>query len=476
MIPSRLRLPAPLACFLLAVAARALVASRVALPGRDGATYLWMGEQVTSGNFAASFQTVFPPVYPWTIAAVLAVAPDLDVVVAGQAASGGLAALAVFPLFMLTQRLIHREAATFTCLFYALGTWFCRHPADCMSEGPFYLWVACAALLLVRKAATWSTVTTGILIALAYGTRPEGAALAIVSVPWMWMQDRRHGLLLAASTLVASLAFPLGYMAFGPGFTVTPKAAFMWPHGAGGGNGGSDGIWFYLEHVLRLPGHAFEALGYLATIFAVVGITRRRDRSLRSGESLLLLLFLLQVLVIPLARSTIRFVSGYGMLMLVFAGAGFVRVRCWPRLSSRPAFAALLLLAFAPDLVRLPQAQREDKQIERDLGEFLRARMQPSDIVVSAEHRASSSYDLPFSMCRVEFFVGMEPSPPRPLAIAELRAMAQDPRCKFGLIAQEPAGFGQEDLVALGFEPMALPDDLAHRAAKRRIAAFERRR
>lgn len=467
-------MPAPLACFLLAVAARALVSWRVALPGRDGATYLWMGEQVANGNFAASFQTVFPPVYPWTIAAVLAVAPGLDTVMAGQIASGTLAALATFPLFALTKRLCGREAATFACLFYALGTWFCRHPADCMTEGPFYLWVACAALLLVREAAAWSTVAIGVLIALAYGTRPEGAGLAIVSVPWMFLRDRRHGLLLAASAGLACLAFPLGYMAFGPGFTLTPKAAFMWPHGAGRDDGG--GIAFYLEHLLRLPGHAFEALGYFATVLAVAGIARRKDRSLRSGESLLLGLFMLQVLVIPLARSTIRFVSGYGMLMLVFAGHGFVERRRRPWLSSKPAFAALLLLAFGPDLVRLPRAQREDKTIERDLGEFLRARMQPGDVVVSAEHRASSSYDLPFSMCRIEFFVGMEPSPPRPLTIEELRKTATDPRCKFGLVAHEPAGFGPEDLLALGYAPMPLPDDLARRAEERRIAVFQRGR
>jgi hypothetical protein len=78
-------------------------------------------------------------------------------------------------------------------------------------------------------------------------------------------------------------------------------------------------------------------------------------------------------------------------------------------------------------------------------------------------------------MCRVEFFVGMEPSPPRSLQIAELRARAENPRCKFGLIAFEPQGFGPEDLLALGYEPFALPESLAERAAKRRIAVFARR-
>lgn len=468
-----MRLPAPFACFLLAVATRALVAIGVALPSRDGATYLWMGEQIANGNFAASFQTVFPPVYPWTIAAVLACAPGLDTVVAGQIASCALSALAVFPLFALTERLFDRRAATFACVLFALGTWFCRHPADCMTEGPFYLWVTGSVALLLREPRTATTVLAGALFALAYGTRPEGAGLAIVSVPWLWLRDRKQAVVLALATATFSLAFPLGYAAYGPGFTLTPKAAFMWPDGAGRSDGG--GLLFYAEHLLRLPGHVFESLGYVATVLAAVGVVTRPDKTLRSGYSLLLGLFTLQLLVIPLARSTIRFVSGYGVLMLAFAGKGFFRARQWPRLSSPHALAGLLLLTFGVDVVRISRNQREEKTIERDLGEYLRSRMQPGDIVVSAEHRGDSPHQLPFSMCRVEFFVGMEPSPPRSLQIAELRARAENPRCKFGLIAFEPQGFGPEDLLALGYEPFALPESLAERAAKRRIAVFARR-
>ena len=51
-----MRLPAPFACFLLAVAARALVASGVALPSRDG----WRVMQLiaTSGQKPANFETL----------------------------------------------------------------------------------------------------------------------------------------------------------------------------------------------------------------------------------------------------------------------------------------------------------------------------------------------------------------------------------------------------------------------------------
>ena len=469
----RPRFHAPIACFALALLVRLFVAARVHIPGRDGATYLWMGEQVSNGNFAASFRTVFPPVYPWCIAAVMRLAPDMDPMFAGQLASGVLSALAVFPLFAITERLFDRRAAMFASLFFALGTWFARHPADCMTEGPFYLWVGSAVFLLIRGGPVASTLGAGAFIALAYGTRPEGAGLAIVSVPWMWLRDRQRARWLAVSTAALCLLFPIGYAVWGFGFTLTPKAAFMWPYGAGREDG--SGALFYLEHMLRLPGHVFEAVGYVATVLAVIGIAKRNDKLLKSDASLLLMLFSLQLLVIPLARSTIRFVSGYGMLVLAFAGHGYVSLLQKPWMQKKLAPALLALVAFGPDFLRLPQSQREDKTIERDLGHYLRARMQPGDILVSAEHRETSGYDLPFSMPRIEWFAGMEPSPPRTLAIEELRSMAKDPRCKFGLIAHETAGFGPQDLAEFGFVPHALPPDLANRAAERRITVFERR-
>lgn len=469
-----------LACFLLALAIRLFVAARVFIPGRDGATYLWMAERVAAGDFGASFRTVFPPVYPWTTALVLRAWPGIDTVWAGQVAAGGLGALAVFPLWSIARRFAGAEGAWLACLFYAFGTWFARHPADCMSEGPFYLLVALVVDGLLRSPGPARAALLGIGIGLAFGTRPEGAGLLLVGAPWLWLRDRRSALVLAAVGGLACLAFAIGYSAYGEGFTLTPKATFNWAVGAGRGEGG--GVLFYLEHLLRVPGHVFESVGYAATLLAVLGAQARRDPSakwlqrLRSDEALLLGLFALQALVIPLVRSTIRFVSAYGMLLLPFArdGVQWVRTRWWPKEAWGKAL--LVLVAFGPDLARIPVAQREDKTIERDLGAYLRERMQPGELLASAERRTNSAVDLPFSMCRIEFFVGQQPAPPRPLDPSEVLAMARDARARFCLIAGENPGVTPADVEALGFRPHELPGDLAARAAKRSIAVFERAR
>ncbi len=309
-----------IACFALALLARLLVAWQVEIPGRDGATYLWMGERIAQGDFAASFATVFPPVYPWCIALVLWATPITDVVFAGQLASLLPAALAVFPLFGISLRLggpLHAHAAG---LCYALGAWFARHPADCMSEGPFYLWVALVVLLLLRRARGAMLLLAAGLSGLAFGTRPEGAGLLLVGTLWLWRQDRRAAALFAATGAVSCMPFVLGYSLRDGTLQLTPKAAFNWEVGVG--NAEIGGPFYYVEHLLRVPGHLFEAVGYVATALALLGLWSRRRLLLRGDASLPILLLCLQIAIIPLVRATIRFVSGYGILLLPFAGDG----------------------------------------------------------------------------------------------------------------------------------------------------------
>ena len=460
-----------LVCFALALAARLVVAWQVEIPGRDGATYLWMGERIAQGDLGASFATVFPPVYPWCIALVLRMTPITDVVFAAQLASLLPAALAVFPLWAISLRLggpVHAWAAG---LCYALGAWFARHPADCMSEGPFYLWVALVVLLLLRRARAAELLLAGALAGLAFGTRPEGAGLLLVGAPWLWQKDRAAAARFAAAAALACAPFVLGYSLRHGSLQITPKAAFNWEVGVG--NADQGGPLYYLEHLLRVPGHLFEATGYVATALALAGLWSRRRGLLRSDAALPFLLLCLQVAVIPLVRATIRFVSGYGILLLPFAGDGLALLaRRWqPRAA---ACVALALVALAPDLVRIVTPQRTEKAVLKELGLYLRARLGPDELFASAERRPSSAFPLPSSMCRVEFFAGQQPGPPRPMQVAEILQLAADPRCRMALLAGEGPGIEPEDLAALGYRPHALPPGLAERAAERRIAAFER--
>src|SRR5262245_29300257 len=169
---------------------------RTAVPGRDGAAYLWMAERAAAGDFGALFQTVFHPLYPALVGALLKIAPALDPVAAGQVVACGLGALAVLPLWAVA-RALSGDRAAFWCGFaYATGAWFARTPAECMSEGPFYLGAAVWAHALLGRRP----MLAGAAAAFAYLARPEGIALTAIGSGWLLLRGERRN---AALALVA---------------------------------------------------------------------------------------------------------------------------------------------------------------------------------------------------------------------------------------------------------------------------------
>lgn len=457
----RLQYRAPLLLLAIACAVRVLVALRTEIPSRDAAHYLWMAERVAGGDLAGAFQTVFHPLYALLVGGLLAVWP-MDPVAAGQWIACSTAALAVVPLHTLTLRAFGARAALAAGLLYALGVWFARHPADCLSEGLFFLLVGCAVKRLVDERG--SAVAAGILTGLAYGTRPEGAALLLAGAPWLCLRgEKGRAVRFVLAALPVLLLWPLGWEWLGDGFTLTPKAAFNWAVGAGDEEDG--GAAHYLDHLLRVPLALWEAVGYVALPLAVLGVARLRPR-LRDPTALLLALVLLQCAVVPLLRSNIRFLAGYGILVLPLAGVGFAFLSerlasaGWQRLA-RPHWL-VVLLAFTPDLVRLPQRRGHERIVERELGRWLGARLEPGESIAT---------DMP----RLEYFAGLRPGPPRPVPAAEILEACKRAATRYAVVVQGRTPVTRHQLLGLGFSEVGLPPELATLAAERTLLVQERR-
>lgn len=436
----------------LAMAVRALVAARTAVPDRDAATYLWMARQVAEGHLDAAFATVFHPLYALLVAPIVPLVGDA--VVAGQIVACVLAALAVLPLFALTERAFGSTAAIVATSFYAVGVWFARHPADALSEGPFYFFVAATVALLTRDQPR--ALLAGIVAALAYGTRPEGAALFLLGAPWLLLRGQRRAAFAFGCGGSCALSWPLGWASLGPGFTLTPKAAFNFEVGVGAPD--TDVVAHYLHHLIAIPGAMLEAIGYVALPLAVLGVIRASPR-LRTPAALCLGLVLVQVLVVPLLRSNIRFVSGYGILLLPFAGRAVADLAPhWRRLRV-PARIALACAAVAGDLVRLPQARRVERVVERALGEHLGAALREGEVIAT---------DMP----RLAFYAGLRPPEPRPIGASEIAAASRDPSTRFVavVIGRTAVGAGIE-----GFAPLPLPPAVQQLVEARGICVLVRR-
>lgn len=452
----------PVGLLVLAAAVRAIVAARTCVPGRDSEHYLWVTEQVALGRFEAVFETAFHPVYPLLVAPLLWCFPALDTVTAGQLVSCGLGALAVLPLFAVAGRLFGRHAAIAACFLYAVGIWFARHPADCLSEGPFYLFVAGVVWLLSQhnRPGTPKLLAAGALAGLAFGVRPEGASLVIIGAPWLWLIGVRQGVLAYLLGFAATaLPWQLCSWMSGSGFTLTPKLSFNYAVGIGQAD---DGVLHYFGHLAQVPGELFEALGYVATPMIMVGLFLARPWSLRSPATLIVGLFLLQVAVIPFLRSHFRYLSGYGFLLLIFAGVTWrellPRLGAWPR----PLLAGAVLLAVAGDIVRIPQTRRENRLVLIELGHYLGARLGPGETVAT---------DMP----RLGYFAGTNPGTTRKIRREDILEWCTQPATRFAAVIERSTGVTEEDFVALGFEPMDVPPELHELMAARSILAYQRR-
>ncbi len=437
----------------LALGARALVAARTCVPGRDGATYLWMAERIAAGDLGAAFDTVFHPLYPLLVGGLLAAVPGLDTMVAGQMVASGCAALAVVPLWALTAHRFGRVAGLACGLCYALGLWASRYPAECLSEGTFYLAVATWAFALL--GARIRPNAAGLAVAIAFATRPEGLVLLLAGAVFL-VRGRVPGAVRFVVLGAGGVALlPLAYAYHGHGLSLTPKVAFNLEVGIGAADAP---ITYYVRHLVGALGVGFEAIGYLVLPLAVAGGVRAwRVREGRWVVAMLVLPLAAQLIVIPLLRTYLRFLSGFGVLVLPLAGAALAAnhhfVRRWRWI--------LLTAALTPDVVRLPFARGGDRRVERELGEHLRPQL-GSDRFIATE------------MPRLEFFAGQRPGPPRPIAPAEVLARCRDARTRFAVVVAARTEVSERDLEALGFSPLSLPSRLSTLARERGLLVYHR--
>jgi len=441
----------------LALSLRLFVAWRTVVPARDGATYLWMAERVGAGEIGAAFDTVFHPLYSLLTGGLLWLVPGLEPMPAGQLVAVVAAACACWPLQALTAQLHGERAARCTALLYAVGLWFVRYPAECLSEGCFYPLVALWALALLGRPIRPGVA--GAAAALAYLVRPEGLLLLVLGA--LRLRGRALCFLLAAGLPVASL-LPLGYAVFGDGPTLTPKAAFNYAVGVGAE---PSPLAYYFSQAWRVPGTAFEAIGYAALPLAGLGLWlhRRRGAHGTAARWLLAPLFV-QVMVVPLLRSHARFLSGFGLLLLPFSGLALAAILArLPRsgVRSLAARASLWGVCLMPDLARLPIAHGDERLVERRLGEWLRPRGCGSRFIAT-------------EMPRLEFFAGQRPGPPRPITRAELLGAASDPSMRFVVVVAPRSHIAPSELEALGLRAVSLPEALSTLAKQRALLVYER--
>jgi hypothetical protein len=191
--------------------------------GSEGAEYARIAENIRNGKGYVGIampgaELMFPPFYPYAIAAASYITRDFDT--AGRLVSFLLGALLPLPLFGITRRLFGTISALLAVLLAVVHPLFIWLSLSVYTEGPYAtvllvaVWLALRALER-RSAAAWFGV--GATFGCAYLIRQEalaGLALSIVFLvlasrqPWInrWRQ--------AFWALAAAALFMLPYVLF----------------------------------------------------------------------------------------------------------------------------------------------------------------------------------------------------------------------------------------------------------------------
>jgi hypothetical protein len=370
-----------LGLILLAALIRAWLLCHTEVTSRDSIGFERYAWELGNKNWIAVLRdNVHHPLYPITI---LGVSEPIRVVLDGseleimqlsaQLASGLAGILLVIPMFYLGKEIFDRRvgfwaAAIFQCL--PVGA---RIMSDALSESLFLLTTATALLLAIRAFRNGSTkefFACGLCAGLAYLTRPEGilivVAVGVVFVGRRLFVDRKifgtqtAKQLAALALATAVLAGP--YMVIIQGFsnktttkdifkteTRNPRSEFpatlslpLSGKGTGMGNGAilSDfgfrisnfAIWWPDGKVSDLKGHLWwsvyalaseisKGFFYVAWIPAIIGLWMLRPRlKIWSGETLILVLCLLQCLALLRVAMVAGYVADRHVLVIVMCG------------------------------------------------------------------------------------------------------------------------------------------------------------
>lgn len=254
------RVPALVIVVLVALAVRLLVVvlAQGGSIDMDGSEYVRVAQNIAAGNGPLGMRgtpdLVFPPLYPWLIAALLRLGVGSEVAALAIALLAGTAFAAA--LYALGATVYDRVTGVVAGLIGALLPICVDVSTTAVSEAPFAVAATVGLVLLVRVIRRWNVrdaTLCGAAFGVAYLLRPEGALFAAAA------------LLLAgaAAVIFRRRGAPVAALAVGALLLATP--AFVASYAASGHVvlEGKSGINFRLAEGLR------SGAGYLAVADAV---------------------------------------------------------------------------------------------------------------------------------------------------------------------------------------------------------------
>ncbi len=218
--PQRRILLAVIAILLLALAVRFAIALQDRVVWGDEPFYLWLGRNWLTGqgySFTGYPDVHHTPLYPLLAGVLYLLTGDLDV--ASRIWYVLLGAALVVPIYLIAARMYGQRAGLVAGLLVAL------HPAltaaiprwGTMTEPLYYLLVyggLYALLVALDRDAIWAWGLGGILLGLAYLTRPEASGYLLLFGAYLLLVRLLQKRLFTRHTLLALVAYIIGFAFF----------------------------------------------------------------------------------------------------------------------------------------------------------------------------------------------------------------------------------------------------------------------
>lgn len=426
--------------FALGIAWRAFISWRMPMPSEDGVNFLWMAQRLAGGDVRAALGEVFPPLTALLVAVPTALGIDPF---RGAQLVLGLTTLLAVPFLARTADHLWPRSGRAAAWLWVFAPPALHFGAQVYAE-PLFLLVAAAAVDAgVRQR--WRAL--GWLCAVAFWVRPEGALVAVAFA----LARPRGAVRILLPLALGAVALGLTRSAFGQSLDPVPKLAFNWDRTVLASPSILDSAATFANSAIRLPGLWVEAFG-VAGLLAVWGVIRGARRGLRPMAYMLAIGLVLVCVFLPRSRFFLSLLPA----VAPFATAGLMALS----VRRRPP---VLVLAVAVNLALCLRTPEVDRAVERELGEYLAARLAPGERVEG-------------DMTRVVYYAGLRPLPPRRLTPPELIARVTPDEVRFVVLGKRRAPTAEViDRVGLHFAPSELPPELAASVAERGIVVLERR-
>ncbi len=152
----------------------------------DSASYGFMARDFLKGNFIEGLSPTFHPFYPFLISLVSFNSTHVEI--AGRLISLFFGTLTLIPVFYLVKEAVGQKEAILSSLFYSFHPYLVTYSGMLLSEATYWGLLTLSVYFFwmgLKRGKILGLIVSGVFLALAYLTRPEGIGYLFIFLMWV---------------------------------------------------------------------------------------------------------------------------------------------------------------------------------------------------------------------------------------------------------------------------------------------------